>query len=130
MKNSGYYKHPERKVIFVGDYIDRGPKIRETLSIVRKMVEEGSAFAIMGNHEYNALCYHTEISKEIFLREHSEKNYDQHEETLKQFSNFQNEFKDYLNWFRTLPLYLDLGNLRIIHACWDDENINQLNGAL
>lgn len=122
----GYYKHQERKVIFVGDFIDRGPKIKETLSIVRKMVDEGSAYTIMGNHEYNALCYHTEVSKDKFLREHSEKNYEQHKETLIQFSDNQNEFDDYLDWFRTLPLQLDYGNLRIVHACWDEENINQL----
>lgn len=32
-KSNGYYRHPvtERKAIFVGDFIDRGPKIRETL---------------------------------------------------------------------------------------------------
>ncbi len=31
----GVYTHPQRKVIFVGDYIDRGPKIRETLQIIK-----------------------------------------------------------------------------------------------
>ena len=33
-KVNGAYSHPHRKVLFVGDYIDRGPKIRETLQIV------------------------------------------------------------------------------------------------
>ena len=27
------YEHPERKAFFVGDYIDRGPKIKKTLKI-------------------------------------------------------------------------------------------------
>jgi len=125
-KSSGYYKHPKRKVIFVGDFIDRGPKIREALSIVKEMVDEGSAIVVMGNHEYNALCYHTELSKDNFIREHSKKNYEQHKETLIQFSDYQNEFDEYLDWFRTLPLQLDLGNLRVVHACWDEENIHQL----
>lgn len=37
-KQRNYYAHPERKVVFVGDYIDRGPKIPETLEIVKSMV--------------------------------------------------------------------------------------------
>lgn len=57
---NGVYSHPTRKVLFIGDYIDRGPKIRETLMIVRQMVESGNAIALMGNHEYNALCFHYE----------------------------------------------------------------------
>lgn len=57
-KTNGIYSHLDRKVLFVGDYIDRGPKIRETLQIVRAMVDSGNAIALMGNHEYNALCFH------------------------------------------------------------------------
>lgn len=49
--DNGFYEHPEpdRKAIFVGDFIDRGPKIRETLSIVKAMVDNGTAKAVMGN---------------------------------------------------------------------------------
>ena len=39
----GAYRHPERKVIFLVDFIDRGPKIRRVLEIVRPMVEEANA---------------------------------------------------------------------------------------
>jgi predicted MPP superfamily phosphohydrolase len=53
-KHNGAYAHPEHTVLFVGDYIDRGPKIRETLEIVKAMVESLNALALMGNHEYNA----------------------------------------------------------------------------
>jgi len=44
-KSNGTYSHPERKVVFVGDYIDRGPQISETLHIVRSMVENDNAIA-------------------------------------------------------------------------------------
>ena len=60
-KQNNYYAHPEREVLFVGDYIDRGPQIRETLEIVKQMVENQSAIALMGNHEYNALCFQKEV---------------------------------------------------------------------
>ena len=35
-EQEGVWQHPTRKVIFVGDYIDRGPQIRETLALVIK----------------------------------------------------------------------------------------------
>jgi hypothetical protein len=44
-----------RQALFLGDIVDRGPRIREALHIVHDMVEAGQAFCIMGNHEYNAL---------------------------------------------------------------------------
>ncbi len=40
-KKDGVYQHSTRKAFFVGDYIDRGPKIREPLEIVRGMIENG-----------------------------------------------------------------------------------------
>ena len=122
--DSGYYSHPDRRAIFVGDFIDRGPKIRETLIIAKSMVEKGSALAIMGNHEYNALCYHTLGTDGKPLREHSKKNTEQHEATIEQFEKHQEEWISYLDWFRELPLFLELEGLRVVHACWDSENIN------
>ena len=38
----GYF-HPERKAVFVGDYVDRGPHIFETLRIILEMVTAGNA---------------------------------------------------------------------------------------
>ncbi|MEP3479593.1 MAG: polynucleotide kinase-phosphatase [Fuerstiella sp.] len=46
------YVHPEnRRAIFVGDLVDRGPKSLDVLSIVRNMVLQGSAFCVPGNHD-------------------------------------------------------------------------------
>jgi hypothetical protein len=125
-KSHGIYRHPERKVIFVGDFIDRGPKVRQTLEIVRPMVEAGHALAVMGNHEFNALAYHTEDPDEpgTFLRRHSDKNVGQHRKTVEQLK--PSELSSYLDWFRTLPLWLDLDGLRIVHACWDDRAISEI----
>ena len=112
--------HPDRKVIFLGDFIDRGPKIRQVLEIVRPMIEEGKALAVMGNHELNALAYHTEDRDKPgeHLRRHSPKNQKQHRATLEQLT--PQELQSYLEWFRTLPMWLDLDGLRAVHACWDE----------
>lgn len=77
-KAKSYYAHPGRKVLFVGDYIDRGPKIWETLELVRRMVDNDSAIALMGNHEYNALCFHFKKTGGGHLRKHLIKNIVQH----------------------------------------------------
>jgi hypothetical protein len=114
-------------VIFLGDYIDRGPKVREVLLTVRAMVEAGDALAIMGNHEYNAVCYHTPDGQGGWLREHSEKNRRQITATLRAFEGREAEWADWLEWMKCLPMFLDLGALRCVHACWDTRRIKRLN---
>jgi 5'-deoxynucleotidase YfbR-like HD superfamily hydrolase len=127
----GAYRHPAgRKVIFVGDYIDRGPKIRETLAIVRAMTENGTATALMGNHEYNALCYHYEKPGGGHYRPHNLKNFAQHYKTLEQFIKFADEYENYLEWFLELPLYFEDKHLRAVHACWDATHITFLKSTL
>ena len=65
-KHKGVYKHPERQAIFLGDFIDRGPQIRETLEIVRPMIDSGFALSVMGNHELNALAYVSPGKAQVF----------------------------------------------------------------
>ncbi len=126
----GTYAHPSRKVLFVGDYIDRGPKIKETLEIIKAMVDSDNAIALMGNHEYNALCFHFQETEGGHLRKHLIKNIIQHYRTLEQFQNMQTEYEQYLEWFKTLPLFYETETFRAVHACWDDNNIEYLRKTL
>ncbi|MEM6916147.1 MAG: metallophosphoesterase [Verrucomicrobiota bacterium] len=127
--NDGCYRHPEgRKVIFVGDLIDRGPKIRETLALVKAMHDRGEALVTLGNHEYNAVCFCTNGPTGDPLREHSDKNCLQLLETSRAFMDHVDEWEDYLNWFKTLPFFLDLGDFRVVHACWSQRHIDLLGG--
>jgi hypothetical protein len=123
---NGAYRHPERKAFFVGDYIDRGPQILETLKIVKAMVEADTAIALMGNHEYNALCFHHLHPSGGHLRTHLIKNIVQHYETLKQFQNRQKEYEYYIDWFYSLPLFYETEDFRAVHACWSDREITKL----
>ncbi len=119
---NGYYSHSDKKVIFLGDFIDRGPGQKEVIKIVRTMVEKGSALAVMGNHEFNALCFHTEDPDMpgTYLRARSDKNINQHQAFLDAYQDNPEEMKETLDWFRTLPMWLDLKDLKVIHACWDE----------
>jgi len=44
-----------RRAIFIGDLVDRGPKIPEVLSLVMGMVEAGTAICVPGNHDMKLL---------------------------------------------------------------------------
>ena len=55
----GLWSHPQRRVLFAGDLVDRGPAQYATVTTARRMVEAGAARIVMGNHEYNALAYAT-----------------------------------------------------------------------
>ena len=109
------YRHPERTAVFVGDLVDRGPQQLRTLEIAKAMVESGAAKIVMGNHEFNALAY------AAGLREHNAKHTKQHKEFLEQLTDEQRA--EYLDWFWTIPLWLDLGDIRIVHACWHRPSI-------
>ena len=116
-QRNGIFCHPGRKAVFVGDFINRGPEVRETINMVRKMTEASHALAILGNHEINAIYY--SIKKE---RQLSRFRFDQ-DSTFKDFKNYPEEWESHVDWMRRLPLFLDLGAIRIVHACWRDENI-------
>ena len=47
-QSRGAWRHPSRLAVFVGDFLDRGPRILETLRLVRAMLEAGSALAVLG----------------------------------------------------------------------------------
>jgi hypothetical protein len=126
---NGVYKHKEdRQVIFLGDFIDRGPQIRETLHIAKNMCDFGSAQAIMGNHEFNAIAFHTKNQKDGgYFRPHLPKEISQHKATLEQFSIYPQELEMFINWFRELPIFLEIGDeFRAVHACWDQNLVNYI----
>lgn len=132
-RKNGAYQHSDRRVIFVGDYIDRGPQIIETLDIVRRMVDAGNAIALMGNHEYNAICFHHLNKEGGHLRPHLLKNIYQHMETIRQYhllDRGQKLYDEYIQWFKTLPLFHETPAFRAVHACWDMNNIDFLQNRL
>jgi hypothetical protein len=131
-ESSGTWRHPSRIAIFLGDLIDRGPKQMQTVNLVRAMVESGSAQCILGNHEFNAIAWVTPDPEHPgkFLRDHHKQgNREQHQAFLDVVEGTPRQ-KDITDWFRTLPLWLDLPGLRVVHACWHQEAIDLLRPIL
>ena len=136
--SSGVYQHSNAKVVFLGDFIDRGSQHRQVLEIVRSMVDQGHALAVMGNHEFNAICYHTQHPETADpLRPHSDNNTRQHKAFLKEYAVQEEETEKLIAWFKKLPLYLEVkdpvdGNLlfRAVHACWNQKIIDRTQAEL
>lgn len=118
----------EDLLVFVGDLIDRGPDNRRTVEIVRELVEQGSARCVLGNHEYNAVQFHTSDPDDpgTHLRPNNEANIRQHRAFLEDFVNDPYTMREVLDWFRTLPVAIDTGHWRCVHACWDESHLQQL----
>ncbi len=126
----GCFRHETRTAVFVGDLVDRGPEQRLVLETVRAMVEAGSARIVMGNHELNAILWSIDDpdGSDNFLRKHSKKNRKQHRAFLDQLA--KPERVEWRRWFRSLPLFLELEGLRVVHACWHDPSLAVVRAAI
>lgn len=108
-----------RQVIFVGDLIDRGDQVVETLALAKAMWDAGNAQVVMGNHELTAIAWHTPY-QQGFIRPRTARSYKQLQATLEQFADKKEKLAPYIEWFRELPLFLELDEFRVVHACWDE----------
>jgi hypothetical protein len=132
MQHDGVWGHPNRQAVFVGDLVDRGAHQVEVVRLVRAMVMAGTAQIVMGNHEYNAVAWATR-DPEVpggHLRSHSLRHRTQHQAFLDQVGESSPLHDEFVEWFRTIPLWLELeldGNcLRVVHACWHPASMDVL----
>ncbi|WP_297086317.1 metallophosphoesterase [uncultured Draconibacterium sp.] len=127
-KTNGSFSHESRKAIFVGDFINRGPEIRKTIRIIKAMVEAGHAYAVLGNHELNAIIYHLKDKQGRSIINKPSKYFLSLFKTINEYSAQSLEWRENLKWLRTLPLFLDFGEIRVVHACWSDQAIQTAAG--
>jgi hypothetical protein len=135
LKNLGWRRNgttwvhaePDRQIVFLGDFIDRGPENGAVIRIVRELMDAGRAQAIMGNHELNAIHFHT-VDPETGtpLRRHDTDNLVQHESFLKEFPLGTSHTKDVLDWMKGLPLFIEMQGFRAVHAAWIQAAIDDL----
>jgi serine/threonine protein phosphatase 1 len=102
---------PDRsdRIYFVGDLIDRGPKSAQVV----KFVKESSYQCVLGNHEQLLLegLRQNKINKAAF----QSWLYSGGHTTVASYGNPQQILED-IEWMRTLPTYIDLGDIWLVHA--------------
>lgn len=115
-------------ILFLGDFVDAGKHVARSsdlrvLETAQRLIAEGKARAVMGNHELNAILYHSAGP----LRAHSPKNRDQHLSFIEAFGVGTPEARSWTDWFlKTLPLWLELDGLRLAHAFWSDVHVAEI----
>jgi hypothetical protein len=119
-RGSAWMAPQGRQAVFVGDLIDRGPDQLGVLNAVRSMVDAGQAKVVMGNHELNAIAYVTRGPGGDYLRPRMPKNRAQHAAFLAAVGEDTARHREWVDWFRALPMALDVGGLRVVHAWWDE----------
>lgn len=129
-KGENGYFHPERKAVFVGDFINRGHEIRKTIKLIRKMVRNGNAFAILGNHEINAILFDLkDVGGKPLIKE-PRKSYLSLFKTINEYVDRPEQWEKHLRWMRSLPFFLELDNIRFVHACWSGSAIKIIREKL
>lgn len=124
------HSDPARQIIFLGDFIDRGPDNAGVIRIVRDLMEAGRARAVMGNHELNALHFHMRDAQTGKPRRpHDAKNIAQHESFLREFPLDSSKAREVLDWMRGLPLFIEEAGFRAVHAAWIPKAIDDLRAV-
>lgn len=106
----GLHQGGARRLVFVGDLIDRGPDSEALLDFVQDLVEAERAHAVLGNHELNVMLDRKREGNDWFFAHP--------ESTRRRFEAF----------LARLPLALEREDLRVVHACWNEDAIEQLRG--
>ena len=128
-RNGTTWVHPEpdRQIVFLGDFIDRGLENGAVIRMVRELMDAGRAQAIMGNHELNAIHFHMyDPDTGTPLRAHNQDNLEQHESFLKEFPLGASQTKEVLDWMSGLPLFIETAEFRAVHAAWIQPAIDDL----
>ncbi|MGC9401913.1 metallophosphoesterase [Vibrio genomosp. F10 str. 9ZC157] len=123
------------KLVFVGDLIDNSLESdadhRSLLNKVKKWVDEKKAFCLLGNHEFNAIGWALQKDDGSYCRDRTKTgNIKQHQLFIKQVGEDSAEHEKWIEWFKTLPLFLNFGDMATIHACWHSESIQRLRPYL
>lgn len=113
--------HPNgRRLVFLGDLVDRGPDSPGVVRLVRGMIEAGNAQAILGNHELNILRGAVKQNNQWLLAP---------AEAVNEAPLDPAEREEVLAFFASLPLALERDDIRAVHAAWDDAMVERARGA-
>lgn len=117
-------RHPQgRRLVFVGDLVDRGPDSPACVAWVMQACQHGRAHMVLGNHELNLLMHEPKDGSGWFFDSRAAKDARQYAPWQRQ----ENGKSAVTAFFRQQPLVLQRQDLRVVHAAWLPEIIEELS---
>lgn len=115
--------HPDGyKIIFVGDLVDRGPDSEKVVLFIKQLVENNSAYVVMGNHELNILQGKEKLGNGWFFT-----NQQQHDTKYEPYNIVQTHIKpSILEFIQEMPLVLEGQGFNVVHACYEHQSIQAI----
>ncbi|MBU2582862.1 MAG: polynucleotide kinase-phosphatase [Alphaproteobacteria bacterium] len=113
-----------RRVIFVGDLVDRGPASPDVLRIAMHMVEQGQALCVPGNHDVKLLRYLN--GRNVKLNHGLDATVSQLDREPPEFKQTVKKFIDGL----VSHAWLEGGRLAIAHAGIKEPMLGRASGAI
>lgn len=120
-----------RFLVFVGDLVDRGPDSLAVIKRVARLVGEGRALCVLGNHELNLLLGRSREGNGWFWdrpdpwQRHGEQGLERRDFASRPLRS-DAERQAVLAFFRTLPLAARRDDLQVVHACWPPPTLDRL----
>lgn len=113
---------PETLIIFMGDYVDRGPQSKEVIDLIISLREQCCVVTLKGNHEdmmYEALVNNSDRDVKMWMTNGGYQtllSYGDIETVLADIRELPETLKKHLNFIKTLELYYETDTHIFVHA--------------
>lgn len=108
LENNKEYNKDTDRLIFLGDYIDRGMDSYKVIQYIKELQKNNdNVIALMGNHEKMCIDFMAHLSDDWLLNGYHT--------TINSYGNYKELQKD-IEWMKTLPLYYEDDSFIYVHA--------------
>ena len=118
---SGHHR-AGRRLVFLGDLVDRGPDSPGVVEAVIQLIKSGAAQCVLGNHELNIVLDRPMHGNGWIIQPNPKEK----PGTLQSQVASPANVGKYTDFFASLPLVLENDSLRIAHACWSADAVKMI----
>lgn len=130
MAELGYDRHgvhPRgRRLVFIGDLVDRGPESPAVIALVAGLVARGLAQCVLGNHELNLLREARKEGNGWYFADNHDLQSGKFPESRPAGPADRRAIREFLSG---LPLALERSDLRLVHAAWHADSVDAVRAS-